>query len=92
MHTLQREILELIHAHDDQWSWYQIDRALSHWSSHGEDHRQVAGNLMDVLRELEGDGFVTTKAGHHPSQPVYAMTTKGQHALEAHHKQSSPAT
>jgi DNA-binding PadR family transcriptional regulator len=92
MHALQREILELIHAHDGQWSWYQIDRALSHWSPQKEEHRQMAGSLMDVLRELEEHGLVTTKAGHHTSQPVYVMTTKGQQALEAHHKQSSPAT
>ncbi len=84
MHALQREIFELIHAHDGQWNWYQIDRALSHWSPHREEHRQVVGSLMDALRELEGEGFVTTKAGHHPSQPVYVMTTKGQQALAAH--------
>ncbi len=92
MQALQHEILALIHAHDGKWSWYQIDRALSSWSPHREEHRHVLGTLMEALRELEGGGLVTTKAGHHPSQPVYAMTPKGQHALETHHKQRSLAT
>jgi hypothetical protein len=49
MHALQREILELIHAHDGQWNWYQIERALSRWSPHREEHRQVVDSLMDGI-------------------------------------------
>jgi hypothetical protein len=81
MEPFEREILELIAAHDKEYSWYQLDRALAAWSVNRERNLISLRGLPRVLRGLEEQGFVSSETGHHPSQPVYSITDKGKRAI-----------
>jgi DNA-binding PadR family transcriptional regulator len=74
-------ILEIIKANDGKFSWYQLDRALTHRAG-CLDPAIVSKNLMPTLHELEQCGFITTNAGHNPGQPLYSITPKGLERLE----------
>jgi hypothetical protein len=82
MDPFQREILELIAAHDGQYTWYQLDRSLSNSSPNGERNLPLLRGLTRVLRGLEDDGMISAGGGHSPSQPVYSITAKGRRALD----------
>jgi DNA-binding PadR family transcriptional regulator len=81
MSPLQVAILEIIEANDGKFSWYQLDRALTHRA--GADPGIVSRDLMPALRELERAGFITASAGHSPAQPLYSVTPTGQKQLGA---------
>ena len=81
MNPFQREILELIAAHDGEYSWYQLDRALTDWSANRERNLSLVKDLPSVLRGLEAEGLVSAGAGHAPSQPLYAITTRGRRLI-----------
>jgi DNA-binding HxlR family transcriptional regulator len=81
MDPFQQEILELIASHDGQYSWYQLDRALSTWSVNRERNPPLLRSLTKVLRELEEQGLLVSEAGHVPSQPVYSITAQGRQAI-----------
>jgi hypothetical protein len=81
MDPFQQEILELIAAHDGQYTWYQLDRALSQFSPNAERNAPRLRGLIEVLRGLEHDGLISACAGHLPSQPFYSITGQGKRAL-----------
>ena len=81
MSPFQVIILNIIKANDGKFSWYQLDRELTHRAG-GLDPAIVSKNLMPSLRELEQCGFITTNAGHNPGQPLYSMTPQGLERLE----------
>lgn len=81
MSPLQIAIIEIIQSNDGKFSWYQIDRALSHRSNKGGI---ALGNLMPALLDLEQAGFITTSAGYNPAQPLYSVTPYGQEQLKVH--------
>jgi hypothetical protein len=83
----ERQILELIAAHDGEFSWYQLDRALSVWAV--ERGLPPLANLPGVLRALEREGWIAAAAGPNPSQPVYSVTTSGRQAVAG--RQTVPA-
>jgi DNA-binding PadR family transcriptional regulator len=80
MSPLQVTILKIIEANDGKFSWYQLDRALTHRA--GVDPGIVSRDLMPALRELEQAGFITASAGYNPAHPLYSVTPKGQEQLE----------
>jgi DNA-binding PadR family transcriptional regulator len=73
-------ILEIIKANDGKFSWYQLDRELTHRVG-GLDPATVSRDLMPTLHRLEHCGFITTNAGHNPGQPLYSITPKGREYL-----------
>jgi DNA-binding PadR family transcriptional regulator len=75
MNRVQRNVLETILRHDGEYTWYQLDRALS------ESGTQYGGNLMQVLRGLVADGHIVTSPGPNPAQPLYWITESGKAAL-----------
>ena len=83
MDPFPQEILELIAAHDGEYSWYQIDRSLSQFSANRVKYAPLMRGLMQVLRALTDEGLIADTAGHHPSQPVYSITLKGREVLAA---------
>jgi DNA-binding PadR family transcriptional regulator len=82
MSPLQITILELIKANDGRFSWYQLDRALTHRAR--ADPGMVSKELMPSLHELHQAGFITASAGHNPAQPLYSITPAGQRELQVH--------
>lgn len=83
MDPFHQEILELIAAHDGEYSWYQIDRSLSQFSPNRAKYAPLMRGLMQALRALTDEGLISDAAGHHPSQPVYSITLKGREVLAA---------
>jgi hypothetical protein len=75
----ERKILDLIAAHDGEFSWYQLDRALSVWAA--ERGLSPLAGLPGVLRALEREGLIAAAAGPNPSQPVYSVTARGRQAV-----------
>jgi DNA-binding PadR family transcriptional regulator len=75
MDDLQLKVLEIVKRHNGEYSWYQLDRALS---VSGVQH---AGNLMQVLRTLVADGYIVTTAGPNTAQPLYSIGDRGEVAL-----------
>ena len=82
MDPFQREILEIIAAHDGQQSWYQIDRALGNFSPNRERNLSLLQGLMQVPRRLEDDGMISTQAGHLSSQPVDSIAAPGKRVID----------
>ncbi len=82
MNPFQQEILEIIAAHDGQYSWYQLDRALSQFSPRSEANLPLMRSLPRILRELENDGLIQNWMGDPPPQPVFVITVAGRRALE----------
>ncbi len=80
MSPLQVAILKIIEANDGKFSWYQLDRALTHRA--GVDPGIVSRGLMPALRELEQAGFITASVGYSPAKPLYSVTPTGQEQLE----------
>ena len=66
------ELLKLVAEHDGDWSWYQLDRALS---ARGMIPTMP---LTTVLRDAEEKGLIRLAAGSTPSQPVYSITNIGR--------------
>lgn len=81
MDSVQREILEIIAAHNGR-SWYQIDRMLGNFSPNRERNLPLLRGLMGVLRLLADEGMISVWAGHIPSQPVYSITVQGRRVLD----------
>ena len=79
MTDTEAEVLKLVSEHNGQWSWYQLDRALSMRAPKGK------GTLGEVLKKLEHRGFVLSRLGNDSSQPVYCITRSGQRLLEELH-------
>jgi DNA-binding PadR family transcriptional regulator len=72
-----KEILELISAHDGQWGWYQLDRALSL-----VNHSSIReGSLMNLLKDLEERELIKSKQVPKSPQPKYLITGKGKEFL-----------
>jgi len=84
MDPFPREILELIAAHDGQYSWYQIDRSMSQFSANREKNAPLMRSLTRVLRNLSDEGLIANGIGPNASQPVYSITVKGRQILAAH--------
>jgi len=76
MNRFRLRLLALIQCHDGQLSWYQIDRAISADNTQREEH------LMDALRDLTSEGFISSQVGANPSQPTYSITLEGANALK----------
>ena len=68
--------LRLIEEHEDQWSWYQFERAFPPGWFRDE---LPATRAKDILDRLERDALVTTTPGG--SQPKYRLTDQGRDAL-----------
>ena len=82
MTDTEAEVLKLVSEHNGQWSWYQLDRALTQRVG-GWEPAIVSRDLMPALRELEQAGLIATSAGHNPGQPLYSITPAGQQEREA---------
>ena len=76
MDQLRVTILQIIAARDGKYSWYQLERAL------GQRGVVPEGNLMDVLRDLEQQVFISSspQVGL-PSQPLLFITEQGRQLL-----------
>jgi DNA-binding HxlR family transcriptional regulator len=72
----QRSILEKVAAHDGQWYWYQLDRAIV------SSFPQLAQELMPAIRELETGGlFRITPNPKQPDLQVYWITEQSRTLL-----------
>jgi DNA-binding HxlR family transcriptional regulator len=72
-----KEILELISAHDGQWGWYQLDRALS-LINHSSIREET---LMNLLKDLEEQELIKSEQAPKSPQPKYLLTNKGKQFL-----------
>src|SRR5579871_3322351 len=75
MNRFRLRLLALIQCHDGQLSWYQIDRAISADNTQREEH------LMDALRDLTSEGFISSQVGANPSQPTNKIAWEGEKAV-----------
>jgi DNA-binding PadR family transcriptional regulator len=66
------EILRIVEKNDGKFSWYQLDRQLSY------NGIAMSENLMQAIHDLEFEGFIATKEGDNPSQPLYSLTPQGK--------------
>lgn len=76
MNQLQAKLLELIQLNNGKYSWYQLDRAISFENVEGRE------NLMENLKTLQSQGFITSQQGPNPSQPTYSITENGLAVLK----------
>jgi DNA-binding PadR family transcriptional regulator len=74
-------VLRIIKANDGRFSWYQIDRELTH--REGFDPGIVSSGLMPVLRELEHSGCIIAAAGQNSTPSLFSITPAGRQQLEA---------
>jgi DNA-binding HxlR family transcriptional regulator len=74
-HDYMTELLRRIAAHDGEWTWYQLDRALS-----VRDLIPMEP-LPKLLRELERRGLIRSGPGPNPAQPTYFVTAAGRERL-----------
>ncbi len=74
--TATLTFLRLIGEHEGEWSWYQFERAFPPGWFADEPPETRA---MDILRELERDGLVTTTLGE--PQRKYRLTDRGRNVL-----------
>jgi DNA-binding PadR family transcriptional regulator len=75
LNELRLRLLETIADHDGDYGWYQLDRAVS---STGV---VINERLLDVLRELEGNGFLTSASNGSKKDPVYRITEAGRKVI-----------
>lgn len=68
-------LLRMICNHDGEWSWYQIDRALT------TNGIFLQESLIVVLHELEEKGFISAQGEANPAQPRYSITELGREVL-----------
>jgi DNA-binding PadR family transcriptional regulator len=75
-HQLKRSILEKVAAHDGQWYWYQLDRAIVSGFPH------VAQQLIPAIKELEAESLIRiTPSPERPDLQVYWITDQGRALL-----------
>jgi Transcriptional regulator PadR-like family len=68
--------LRLIGEHEDEWGWYQFERAFPPgWFTDEPPTRRA----IDILNQLESDGLVTATAGE--PQRKYRLTDQGMKVL-----------
>ncbi len=71
MPTLKEAVLSAVKRNSGQWSWYQLDRALS---AHGLD----TSSLMESLAALEAEGHICViPVAERPGMPLYAVASSG---------------
>ena len=63
-------ILQRLANHDAEWSWYQLDRALS------TSGTILGANLVRVLNEMEQENLLLSIPTKNPAHPVYKLTGK----------------
>lgn len=83
MNPVHITVLRIINTNDGKFSWYQIERTLSHQGVVG-DAWPALGGLMPVLRELEQSGYITAAVGPNPAQPLYSITQIGHQQLDGY--------
>ena len=71
MDNLKKDILKCVAKHDGQWSWYQLDRALSY-----DENLPIIHRLGEALRTLEQEGLICAEEieGH----TRYSLTKLGE--------------
>ncbi len=72
--NLKKDILKCVAKHDGQWSWYQLDRALSYGENLSVIHR-----LGEALDNLEQEDLI--RAEGEGGQPLYWITEVGRQQL-----------
>ena len=75
LNQLRLRLLETIAKNNGKFGWYQLDRSVS---SSGV---VIDESLLDVLRELEENGFISSTAEDSKKDPLYRITEKGQNAI-----------
>jgi hypothetical protein len=82
---MRLELLLAIAAHDGQWSWYQLDRALSRKGI-------VAGSdMFHVLDQLLADDLVREERRQEWIQPHLWLTEKGKAFLDRQRQEQPDA-
>ena len=71
-------VLRMISLHDAEWSWYQLDRALS------INGIILGANLMSVLKEMERKDLLLLIPTADPAYPVYKLTDKAWTLVGSH--------
>jgi len=75
LNELRLRLLETIAENDGNFGWYQLDRSVS---SSGV---VINERLLDVLRELETDGFIASASEDTKKDPVYRITETGRETI-----------
>lgn len=74
----EHAVLAVIEAHDGQWYWYQVDRALSQSGSAVVG----VGPFMEEIGRLTAAGFIAERpCADQPGAPHYWVTDAGRAAL-----------
>jgi DNA-binding HxlR family transcriptional regulator len=74
--TARLTFLRLIAEHEGEWGWYQFERAFPPgWFADEAPHTTA----MDILKQLEIEGLVTTTACE--PQRKYRLTDQGKDVL-----------
>lgn len=70
-HLFDSTVLELIAAHDGQWGWYQLDRALA--------MRGIVGfHVPNVIEELAKEGLIEYDGPKGLASTRYRITESGK--------------
>ena len=72
---MKQAILELIAAHDGEFNWYSLDRALL-------GKIGTVSGMMQSLKDLKSEGMITEEQVEgYPSMPRYRITDRGKQAI-----------
>lgn len=69
-------IVELINNNDGKWTWYQLERGLTHVGAGGR------ADTMSVLAELIHEGLLSEQSDERYMHPLYRVTEKGREFLK----------
>lgn len=72
LQSMALETLGYIAKHSGKWTWYQLDRALSH-----DDNLPYMNKLIFILKQLEMSNLIMSDESESSSQPKYIITESG---------------
>ena len=73
---LKLEILRNVAAHDGEWYWYQLDRAIIAY------HPYLSAKLMPAIKDLAASGLIDIRPNkQRPDLQVYFITPAGREIL-----------
>jgi hypothetical protein len=76
LRSMAQEILMFIEKNNGKWSWYQLDRVLSH-----DENLPIMDRLLEAIKGLESNGLILSDLSDNESMPKYRITEAGINLL-----------
>jgi hypothetical protein len=76
LRNMAQEILGFVEKNNGDWSWYQLDRVLSH-----DDNLPIMDRLLETIKGLESNGLIRSDLSESESMPKYWITENGRKLL-----------